>query len=87
MTPKEAAEWMVEELARVKFLDQGSVAHKLRLKNRDLVYDNANGNLGIDPKVLKEFNKLTAGDDVVWSRSSREWRYRQKWDKPGRMQS
>lgn len=87
MTPREAAEWMVEELARVKWLDQSTVANRLRLKNKGLVYSNANGNLGIDPKVLKEFNKLTAGGDVVWSRSSRQWRYRQKWDKPGRMQS
>lgn len=84
MTPKEAAQWMVEELGRVKWLDQEQVAYHLHEHAPDLVFTNENGNLGIDKRVLTEFNKLTP--DVVWSRGYRQWRNREPYDTPGKRQ-
>lgn len=86
MTPVEAAHWMFDELAKRKVLDQENAAWQLTRKDKSLTYQNDNGNLAIGKPVLAEFNKLTKGDDVVWSRSERQWRFRKKYDKPGRMQ-
>lgn len=86
MTPAEAAQWMVVELVRVKWLDQETVAWELHRRDKSLTYDNANGNLAIDKSVLAAFNKLAPAEEVVWSRSYRQWRYREAYDAPGRMQ-
>lgn len=86
MTPKEAAQWMVDELARVKWLDQSTAVWQIHQRDKDLTYMNDNGNLAFNKEVLAEFKKLTKDQDVVWSRSTRQWRYRQPYDKPGRMQ-
>ncbi|PHQ69154.1 MAG: hypothetical protein COB93_08770 [Sneathiella sp.] len=67
-------------------LDQENAAWQLTKKDKSLTYQNDNGNLAISKGVLAEFNKLTMGDDVVWSRSGRHWRFREKYDKLGRMQ-
>lgn len=68
------------------YLDQETVAWELHRQDDSLTYTNGNGNLGISKAVLAAFNKLTSNGEVVWSRSDRQWRYRAKWDKPGRMQ-
>lgn len=86
MTPKEAAEFMLAELSRVNWLDQSDIVWKIHQKDPSLTYQNENGNLALDKRVLTLFKKLTNDDSVVWSRSSRQWRYRQAYDKPGRMQ-
>lgn len=44
MTPQEAAQWMLDKLNRVKWLDQETVAWKLSKKDKSLVYDNERGN-------------------------------------------
>jgi hypothetical protein len=49
----------------------------------EFVYENENGNYGIDKKVLKAFRDLTE-KSVVWERGSRMWRKREKYDGPGR---
>lgn len=86
MTPVEAAQWMVDELANRRVLDQEHAAYQLHRLDATLTYQNDNGNLAISKDVLKEFNRLTSGGDVVWSRSERHWRQRRPYDKPGRMQ-
>ena len=86
MTPADAAQWMIDELSKRKYLDQELVAWELHKKEKALTYQNDNGNLAISKVVLAEFRKRTSGGDIVWSRSDRHWRYRQNWDKPGRMQ-
>lgn len=48
-------------------------------------HENESGNQAIDPRVLKEFKKLT-GPDVVWSRSGRYWRRREHYDSDSRSQ-
>ncbi|MBO6853369.1 MAG: hypothetical protein JJ872_06335 [Marivivens sp.] len=86
MTPVEAAQWMFDELNKRKVLDQENAAWELTRKDKSLTYQNDNGNLAIAKPVLAEFKKLTDGNDVVWSRSERQWRFREKYDKLGRMQ-
>ena len=51
------------------------------------VQKNKNGNWGIRPDVLKEFNKLTSTEpnDLVWMMASQTWRRRQPTDAPGRL--
>lgn len=86
MTPQDAAQWMFDELTRLKVLDQENAAWQLTNKDKSLTYQNDNGNLAISKGVLAAFNKLTKSNDVVWSRSERQWRFRKKYDKLGRMQ-
>ena len=86
MTPVEAAQWMFDELNKRKVLDQENAAWELTRKDKSLTYQNDSGNLAIAKPVLAEFKKLTDGNDVVWSRSERQWRFREKYDKLGRMQ-
>ncbi|MFT8690634.1 MULTISPECIES: DUF6953 family protein [Acetobacter] len=84
MTPLEAAQWMFNELQRDGYLDQETAAWKLLQQDKTFVYTNANGNLGIDAKVLKAFNKLAPTSGYVWSRSERSWRRRGNYDVPGK---
>ena len=86
MTYDEAAEWMLRELKQNQCLDQETVAFELVKLDDGLTYYNDAGNLAIDKQVLKAFKKLLP-DDVVWSRGERHWRYREDYDRPGRMQS
>ncbi|AYM81038.1 hypothetical protein At12D1_11510 [Agrobacterium tumefaciens] len=86
MTPSECAKWMLDKLAAQKYLDQETVAYELSRRAPEHTYTNENGNLAITRSVLDAFRKLTSDDRIVWSRSSRQWRYREKWDKAGRMQ-
>jgi len=86
MTPQDGAQWMFDELTKRKVLDQENAAWRLTKLDKSLTYQNDNGNLAIGKTVLAAFNKLTKGDDVVWSRSERQWRFRKKYDRQGRMQ-
>lgn len=84
-TAANVAEWMVEELRRVRFLYQDVVVTQIRERFGDeFAYINENGNAAIDRAILAEFRKLT-GDDVVWERGERLWRFRESYDPPGRM--
>ena len=85
MTTEEAAQWMIEELAKRKFLDQEHVAYKLVNIDKSLIYYNDHGNLAVAKTVLAAFRKAMP-DNIVWSRGERHWRYRKSYDRPGRMQ-
>ena len=73
-TPKTIAEWMLEELKRETILSQEVVAHEISLLfGEEFTYTNANGELGIDERVLGEFRNLT--ENMVLSvRGERFWR-------------
>jgi hypothetical protein len=47
------------------------------------IYENENGNLAIEPEVLKEFLQLSI-KIVVWYKRERFWRIRRPDDAPGR---
>jgi DNA-binding FrmR family transcriptional regulator len=85
MTADDAAVWMVQELAKRRYLDHEIVAYGLLKLDKALVYYNDAGNLAVHKVVLDAFRRAIP-DDVVWSRGERHWRYRQKNDRPGRMQ-
>ena len=85
MTPKLAAEWMLERFKEKRFLYQEEAAtHLLHLHDEQLAYYDGNGNVCVGKKVLAEFNKLTP--DVVYERTDKFWRDRLLSDQPGRQQ-
>jgi hypothetical protein len=87
MDPRDVAEWMVDELKREKFLNQEHLVFDIQSKfGNEFTYTKDNGNLAIDKRVLREFRKLTE-DSVVWDRSERLWRMREKYDTPGKRQT
>ena len=72
-TPKTIAEWMLEELKRETILCQEVVAHEISLLyGEEFTYTNANGDLAIDERVLREFRDLvqnmviSVGGERVW---------------------
>jgi len=87
MTPKDVAEWMLEELKKDKYLYQETVVYDIAEKFGDeFTYTNDNGNLAIDKKVLDAFRKISE-TTVIWERGTRMWRFREDYDEPGRQQS
>ncbi len=85
-TPDQVAEWMLSELQRVKCLYQETAVYDITSKfGEEFTYCNDSGNPAIAKKVLAAFKKLT-GDSVIWERGERMWRFREKYDEPGRQQ-
>jgi hypothetical protein len=85
-TVADVAAWMLADLQSRKYLDQQQAVWNIqRHFGKKFIYYNENGNPAIDRNVLKEFRKLT-GEEVVWSRTDRQWRYRTNTDNSGRQQ-
>ena len=77
---------MLQALEESYSLYQENVVHDIAMEfGEEFTYLNANGNLSIDKKVLREFRKLTEAT-VVWERSERMWRRRMESDPPGSRQ-
>ena len=80
------AAFMVEQLKKLEFLDQASIAAEIQEKfGGDFVYINKGGGVSINTKVLAKFNQLT-GDDAVYEVGNKLWRKRTEYDLPGRRQ-
>jgi len=85
-TPADVAAWMLSEYQKETVLYQDTAAGEIAARfGNSFVYENANGNLALSAPVLTAFRKIS-GDDVVWSKSERYWRAREKGDVPGRNQ-
>ena len=85
-TAEDVAAWMLKELRRENILHQEEAVDEIEERfGEEFTYENANGNPTICKPVLDAFRKLT-GDEVVWSRSDRYWRPREKGDLPDRQQ-
>ncbi|MHB8380694.1 MAG: DUF6953 family protein [Acidimicrobiales bacterium] len=85
-TALEIANWMLEKVNTGENVYQEVLVFKIRDSFGDqFVYQNDNGNLAIDKRVLVAFGKVS-GDAVVWERGGRLWRLRKSNDKPGRQQ-
>jgi hypothetical protein len=83
MTPKEVAEYMIIQMENGQWLFQETIVHKIKAEcGRRFVYENANGNYGIDKRVLKEFKKLTQ-HTLIWELGFKAWRRRKASDQPG----
>ena len=76
-TPEAIAEWMLEELKQETILSQEVVAHEISmLFGEEFTYTNANGDLSIDERVLREFRNLTT-NMVISVGGERVWRLKQ----------
>jgi hypothetical protein len=92
-TPKEIAEWMVEQInVNEQLLQVDAVAAIKDLFGKAFVYRSEIGELSIDRRILYQFRKLTK-DDVVWATHhgggfypDAHWRKRERSDSPGRTQ-
>ena len=72
----DVARWMLNQINEKRELYQKKVVYLIEDKfGSQFVYENRNGNLAINPEVLKEFRKLTE-KTVVWSRIEFCWRIR-----------
>ena len=86
-SPADVAAWMLKELQQEGELYQQSAADDIIEKFGDefIYYSERSGNAAISKDVLKEFNAIS-GDDVVWERRQKLWRFREDGDEPGRSQ-
>jgi hypothetical protein len=85
-TAEDVATWLFDELKRRREIYQEEAVDEIATKfGAQFTYDNEVGNPAIDKKVLVAFNKITR-TEVVWERSNRLWRFREKGDEPSRMQ-
>jgi hypothetical protein len=76
-TPKAIAEWMLEELQRETILCQEVIAEEISLLfGEEFTCTNAQGDLAIDERVLREFRKLTE-NMVISVGGERVWRLKQ----------
>jgi hypothetical protein len=86
ITPADIAGWMMEQLQTKRELYQEDAVYEIAKKfGSGFTYENDNGNLAIDKKVLDAFRELSE-DGVVWERGERLWRRRDKHDETGRSQ-
>ena len=81
----DVARWMLGEIRKTGELYQDRAAQSIGHKfGGGFLYDNPNGNPAIAKIVLEEFKKLTK-KTVVWVRTKKMWRLREKGDPSGRM--
>lgn len=86
VTAREVAEWMADEVTRMRYMEQSYAAHRIEsMFGGDFTYTNSNHNLAIRKDVLDAFEDITR-DTVVWLRKRRTWRPREERDTPGRQQ-
>jgi hypothetical protein len=82
---EDVARWMLKELKKTGELFQNDAAEGIRRQfGGGFLNANPNSNAAIDKEVLEQFKKLT-NTFVVWVRSDRNWRLREKGDPKGRM--
>lgn len=81
---EEITRWMLAQLRAdgVLYQDEAAAAIEARF-GEAFVYENENGNLAIERKVLAAFRELTKAT-VVWEPGERSWRFREESDSPGR---
>lgn len=84
-TINDAAAWMLLRVEKSGVLHQDDAVGGLADKfGASATYDNAAGNPAISKDVLKAFKDMSP--HIVWSRSERCWRKREKGDHPSRNQ-
>lgn len=62
---------------------QDVVGHLVKLDNEQLLKENADGNLALSTSVINQFRK-DSGNDVVWVKPDKYWRYRVPEDEDSR---
>lgn len=85
MTTTDASEWMLRQVNKSGTLYQDDAVGRIADKfGKGVTTENAAGNPAISKAVLAAFKELSP--HIVWSRSERCWRKREKGDEPGRNQ-
>ena len=85
-TAQDVAEFMLNKVITEHELYQADVVDDIEQNfGQQFVYENDNGNMSIDKKVLATFKKISE-ETVVWEKSSKSWRLREQDDDPGRQQ-
>ena len=74
MAENDVAQYMNEQLKKNgNMLYQEDIAYDIKSKYGDgYVYENENGNLAINKKVLKKFKEIR-DSDVEWDKSEKCW--------------
>jgi hypothetical protein len=62
---------------------QEVVDHLVKENNEQHLKENADGNLALSTKVINTF-RIDSGEDVVWVKPDKYWRYRVHEDEDGR---
>ena len=85
-TPESVARSMLSQIERHGELYQEEAVSEIFAQFGEwFTYENDSGNLAIAKPVLAAFRMVT-GDAIVWERSERRWRKREKSDSSGRQQ-
>ncbi|ENU62508.1 DUF6953 family protein [Acinetobacter lwoffii] len=80
----DVTQWMLENLEKDGCLYQEDVVDYLVKNNQmDLLKENTDGNLALQPSVNNAFKKKTE-HNIVWVKPDRYWRYRVPEDELGR---
>ncbi|WP_423244256.1 DUF6953 family protein [Citrobacter braakii] len=84
MSVSDISDWMIVNLQSDGCLYQQDVVDYLVKENNEQhLKENADGNLVLSTKVLNKF-RVDSGDDVVWVKPDKYWRYRVPEDDDGR---
>ena len=71
---KDVAQFMFDKLNESNSLYQYDIVHDIETTYGDeFVYENENGNMAIEKKVLTAFNKFKKDNDIEWDRSEKAW--------------
>ena len=71
---KDVAQFMFDKLEENNSLYQYDIVHDIENTYGDeFVYQNENGNMAIEKKVLTAFNKFKEENDIEWDRSEKAW--------------
>ncbi|WP_425595083.1 DUF6953 family protein [Pectobacterium versatile] len=80
----DASLWMMNVLKKERCLYQQDVVDYLvKADNEMHLKENADGNLVLSTKLVNKF-RVDSGDDVVWVKPDKYWRYRVPEDEDGR---
>ena len=81
---EDVSSWMMSTLAKDGCLYQQDVVDYLVKRNNEQhLKENADGNQALSTRVINKF-RVDSGEDVVWVKPEKYWRYRVPEDEEGR---
>ncbi|WP_404850229.1 MULTISPECIES: DUF6953 family protein [Enterobacter] len=84
MSLEDVSSWMMSTLAKDGCLYQQDVVDYLVKRNNEQhLKENADGNQALSTRVINKF-RVDSGEDVVWVKPEKYWRYRVPEDEEGR---
>ncbi|QOY51191.1 DUF6953 family protein [Candidatus Sulfurimonas baltica] len=71
---KDVAQFMFDKLEESNSLYQYDIVHDIETTyGNEFVYQNENGNMAIEKKVLTAFNKFKKENNIEWDKSEKAW--------------